>query len=386
MKSPICEMFNIEFPMVAFSHCRDVVVAVSKAGGMGVLGAVGHTPKMLEQDLKWIDEHIDGKPYGVDLLVPNKFEGKGSNMTSEDLRNMIPQEYRDFRADVLKDHDVDGEILRGGGEAKNIELASDSRFGKNLKEDGAQKLLEVAFSHPIKLIANALGVPPKWMLDMGKENDVKVAALLGAKEHAIKQVQAGVDILVVSGTEGGGHCGSVSTMVLVPEVKRAIQEHGDIPILAAGGIATGEQMAGVMAMGADGVWCASVFLPTTEAETSEIIKEKMVNASSSQTVRSRSRTGKHSRQLQSAWTDAWEAKGAPEPLPMPLQTMVSEPALAIVNKQAEIGHKGAKDLSTYWVGQGIGLVNETITAGQTVQKFKEEFIVAYERITSLFDE
>lgn len=386
MKSPICEMFNIEFPMVAFSHCRDVVVAVSKAGGMGVLGAVGHTPEMLEQDLKWIDEHIDGKPYGVDLLVPNKFEGKGSNMTSEDLRNMIPQEYRDFRADVLKDHDVDGEILRGGGEAKNIELASDSRFGKNLKEDGAQKLLEVAFSHPIKLIANALGVPPKWMLDMGKENDVKVAALLGAKEHAIKQVQAGVDILVVSGTEGGGHCGSVSTMVLVPEVKRAIQEHGDIPILAAGGIATGEQMAGVMAMGADGVWCASVFLPTTEAETSEIIKEKMVNASSSQTVRSRSRTGKHSRQLQSAWTDAWEAKGAPEPLPMPLQTMVSEPALAIVNKQAEIGHKGAKDLSTYWVGQGIGLVNETITAGQTVQKFKEEFIVAYERITSLFDE
>ena len=386
MKSPICEMFNIEFPMVAFSHCRDVVVAVSKAGGMGVIGAVGHTPEMLEQDLKWIDEHIDGKPYGVDLLVPNKFEGKGSNMTSEDLRNMIPQEYRDFRADVLKDHDVDGEILRGGGEAKNIELASDSRFGKNLKEDGAQKLLEVAFSHPIKLIANALGVPPKWMLDMGKENDVKVAALLGAKEHAIKQVQAGVDILVVSGTEGGGHCGSVSTMVLVPEVKRAIQEHGDIPILAAGGIATGEQMAGVMAMGADGVWCASVFLPTTEAETSEIIKEKMVNASSSQTVRSRSRTGKHSRQLQSAWTDAWEAKGAPEPLPMPLQTMVSEPALAIVNKQAEIGHKGAKDLSTYWVGQGIGLVNETITAGQTVQKFKEEFIVAYERVTSLFDE
>ena len=385
MKSPICEMFDIEFPLVAFSHCRDVVVAVSKAGGMGVLGAVGHTPEMLEQDLKWIDEHIDGKPYGVDLLVPNKFEGKGSNITSEDLINMIPQKHRDFRADVLKEYDVDGEILRGGGESKNIELASDSRFGKNLKKDGAQKLLEVAFSHPIKIIANALGVPPQWMLEMGKENNVKVAALLGAKEHAIKQVQAGVDILVVSGTEGGGHCGSVSTMVLVPEVKRAIQEHGDIPILAAGGIATGEQMAGVMAMGADGVWCASVFLPTTDSETSETIKEKMVNASSSQTVRSKSRTGKHSRQLQSAWTDAWEAKDAPEPLPMPLQTIVSEPALAIVNKQAEIGHEGAKKLETYWVGQGIGLVNETITAGQTVQKFKEEFIAAYERVVSLFD-
>ena len=379
-------MLKIEFPMVAFSHCRDVVVAVSKAGGMGVLGAVGHTPEMLEQDLKWIDDHIDGMPYGVDLLVPNKFEGKGSNRTSEDLRNMIPQEYREFRADVLKEYDIDGESLRYSSESKYFELKSDSRFGKNLKEEGAQKLLEVAFSHPIKLIANALGVPPKWMLDMGKENNVKVAALLGAKEHAIKQVQAGVDILVVSGTEGGGHCGSVSTMVLVPEVKRAIKEYGDIPILAAGGIATGEQMAGVMAMGADGVWCASVFLTTTEAETSETIKEKMLNASSSQTVRSKSRTGKHSRQLKSAWTDAWEAKDAPEPLPMPLQTMVGEPALAIITKQAQIGHEGAKELETYWVGQGIGLVNETISAGQTVQKFKEEFVEGYKRMTSLFDE
>ena len=385
MKSPICEMFEIEFPLVAFSHCRDVVVAVSKAGGMGVLGAVGHTPEMLEQDLKWIDENIDGKPYGVDVLVPNNFEGKGSSMTSEDLRNMIPQEYRDFRADVLKQYDVDGESLRGGGDSKEKEIRSDSRFGKNLKEKGAKKLLEVAFSHPIKLIANALGVPPKWMLDMGKEKGVKVAALLGAKEHAIRQVQAGVDILVVSGTEGGGHCGSVSTMVLIPEVKRAIKTYGDVPILAAGGIATGEQMAGIMAMGADGAWCASVFLPTTEAETSENIKEKMVNASSSQTVRSKSRTGKHSRQLKSAWTDAWEAKDAPEPLPMPLQTMVGEPALAIISKQATLGHEGAKDLDTYWVGQGIGLVNETISAGQTVQKFKEEFIVGYERITNLFE-
>jgi NAD(P)H-dependent flavin oxidoreductase YrpB (nitropropane dioxygenase family) len=298
---------------------------------------------------------------------------------------MIPQEYREFRADVLKEYDVDGESLRGGKEAKDIEIQSDSRFGKNLKEQGAKKLLEVAFSHPIKLIANALGVPPKWMLDMGKENNVKVAALLGAKEHAIRQVEAGVDILVVSGTEGGGHCGSVSTMVLIPEVKRAIRDMGNVPILAAGGIATGEQMAGIMAMGADGVWCASVFLPTTEAETSENIKEKMVNATSSQTVRSKSRTGKHSRQLQSAWTDAWESKDAPEPLPMPLQTMVGEPALAIVSKQATLGHEGAKKLDTYWVGQGIGLVNETISAGQTVQKFKEEFIEGYERMNSLFD-
>ena len=376
MNSKICDLLGIEFPLVAFSHCKDVVAQVSKAGGMGVLGAVGMTPEMLENDLKWIDENVNGMPYGVDVLIPNKFEGKGEGLNPEDWANMIPQEYRDFRADVLNKYKLDGESLRK-------QTTQKSGFGKNLGEDGAQKLLDVAFSHPIKLIANALGVPPKWMLEMGKKNNVPVAALVGAKEHAIRQVQAGVDLLVVSGTEGGGHVGSVSGLVLVPEIHKAIQPISDIPILAAGGIATGHQMAGVMAMGASGVWCATVFLPTSEAETSPTVKEKMINATSSQTVRSRSRTGKHSRQLRSGWTDAWESKDAPEPLPMPLQTMVGEPALDIIDKAAENGHQGAKELATYWVGQGIGLVDETISAGQTVQKFKEEFLDALDRMQNV---
>ena len=384
MKSQICELLNIEFPIVAFSHCRDVVAAVSKAGGMGVLGAVGLSPEKLEIELSWIDEHVDGKPYGVDVLVPNSYVGKGENLSTNDLRAMIPQEHREFRADILEKHEIDANDLRSDADSQRTEQNSNQVLGAGL--DGAKEVLEVAFSHPIGLVANALGVPPKWMLDMGKENNVPVAALIGAKQHAVKQVEAGVDIIVVSGTEGGGHCGSVSTMVLVPEVRRALKPYGDFPILAAGGICTGEQMAGVMAMGADGVWCASVFLPTTEAETSDNVKEKMIAASSSHTVRSKSRTGKHSRQLKSPWVDAWESKDAPEPLPMPLQTMVSEPALKKVADQAAIGHEGAKQLETYWVGQGIGLVNETLSAGQTVQKFKEEFAESYERLNRFFGE
>ena len=384
MKSQICDLLKIEFPLVAFSHCRDVVAAVSKAGGMGVLGAVGLTPEKLEIELNWIDEHVDGKPYGVDVLVPNSYVGKGENLTTEDLRAMIPQEHRDFRSDILEQYDLHASDLRSSENSKELESNSNGVLGAGL--DGAKEVLEVAFAHPISLVANALGVPPKWMLEMGKEHNVPVAALVGAKQHAVKQAEAGVDIIVVSGTEGGGHCGSVSTMVLVPEVRRALKVYGVVPILAAGGICTGEQMAGVMAMGADGVWCASVFLPTTEAETSDNVKEKMIAASSSHTVRSKSRTGKHSRQLSSPWVEAWEGKDAPEPLPMPLQTMVSEPALKKVADQAAIGHEGAKQLETYWVGQGIGLVNETITAGQTVQKFKEEFIDSYERVNGFFSE
>ena len=373
MKSPICEMLDIEFPLVAFSHCRDVVVAVSKAGGCGVLGAVGMSPEQLEKELKWIDEHIDGKPYGVDVLIPNKMVGKDEKFNPDKLAKMIPQEYADFRTDVLENQGIEAPELR------EIDTAG-SGFAENTQSDGAKALLDVAFNHPIKIIANALGVPPDWMIEMGKKNNCKVAALLGTAQHAINQVKAGVDILVVSGTEAGGHCGSVSTMVLIPEVHEAIQPYGDVPILAAGGIVTGKQMAAAMAMGASGAWCGSVWLTTIESEVEPIIKEKMVAANSSQTVRSRSRTGKHSRQLVTPWTEAWESESAPEPLPMPLQPMVAEPALQKVNKLAAGGHEGAKDLATYWVGQGVGLMNQSISASDVVQEFKEDFINAYERL------
>jgi len=379
MNSRICEMLDIEFPLVAFTHCRDVVVAVSKAGGCGVLGAVGMSPEILEQELKWIDDHIDGKPYGVDVLIPNKMVGRDEKFDAEKLVGMIPQEYADFRADVLENHDIPSPELR------NIDTGG-SGFAANTQSGGAKALLDVAFQHPIKLIANALGVPPDWMLQMGKDNDVKVAALLGTAQHAINQVKAGVDILVVSGTEAGGHCGSVSTMVLIPEVYEAIQPYGDVPILAAGGIVTGKQMAAAMTMGASGAWCGSVWLTTVESEIHPVVKEKMIAASSSQTVRSRSRTGKHSRQLVSSWTDAWESDKAPDPLPMPLQPMVAEPALAKVNKLAEGGHDGAKGLATHWVGQGVGLMNQSISASDVVMEFKEDFLVAYERLDNFMQE
>ena len=377
MKSPICEMLGIEFPLIAFTHCRDVVVAVSRAGGMGVFGAVSLPPQVLEQELSWIDQHIDGKPYGVDLIVPTAMVGKDEKLQADDYRNMVPAEHRQFAQDILEKHQV---------AADDINTEAGAQFGMNLREEGALSSMEVAFQHPIKLIANALGVPPKSMLDLGQQHGVPVAALVGAREHALRQVAAGVDILVVAGGEAGGHCGDVSTMVLVPEVYEAVRETGaNTPILAAGGIATGTQMAAAVSMGADGAWCGSVWLTTAEAETNPVVKEKMLAASSRDTVRSRSRTGKHSRQLRSPWTDAWEAKGAPEPLAMPLQSLVSEPCLTKVDKLSQAGHEGAKTLATYWVGQGVGLMNQPMSAGAVVQKFKEEYIQAFERLSGSLD-
>ncbi|MDP6872350.1 MAG: nitronate monooxygenase [Alphaproteobacteria bacterium] len=375
MDSRICDMLDIEFPLFAFTHCRDVVVEVGKAGGFGVLGASTMTPEQLEVELCWIDEHIDGKPYGVDLLIPNKFIGKDKRPAADEYLAMVPEAHKKFADDVLAAHGVET------GEADEAMRLDGLGFADNLSMEGAMAHMDVAFSHPIKLIANALGVPPKEMLDRGRQHGAAVAALVGTKAHAIAQVQAGVDILVVAGGEAGGHCGAVSTMVLVPEVYEAVQEHGDTPILAAGGIVTGRQMAACMAMGADGAWTGSVWLTTAEAETAPVVKEKMLAASSSDTVRSRSRTGKHSRQLRSTWTDAWEQPDAPEPLAMPLQSMVSEPALAKVEKLSEGGHAGARDLATYWVGQGVGLMNASQSVRNVVYDFKEDFLNAHERLT-----
>ena len=374
MKSVICEMLGIEFPLLAFSHCRDVVAAVSRAGGMGVFGAVRYSPDQLRQELTWIDAHCGGKPYGVDLIVPNQFEGKGEERDTVDLVKTLPRSHREFISGVLQEHNIDGDAL---DEEENGRL----NFARNLEEAGAADMLDVAFSFPIRLIANALGTPPRVMIDQAKSRDIPVAALVGTRVHAVAQIAAGVDILVAVGGEAGGHCGDISTMVLIPEV---VSVAGDTPVLAAGGIVTGRQMAAAMAMGAAGAWCGSVWLTTLEAEPSPVIKEKLLSATSSDTVRSRSRTGKPSRQLRSPWTDAWE-QGGQVPLPMPLQSLLVEPALLRIDKLAQSGHDGARDLATYWVGQGVGLMNQEQTAAAVVQEFKADFLDACERLTSSLD-
>ena len=377
MKSPICDLLGIEFPLFAFSHCRDVVAAVSRAGGFGVLGATGHSPESIHRELKWIDEHVDGKPYGLDVLVPENMATAGEvGVTYNSLQTRVPQEHRQFAADLLEK----------AGVQLAVQEVSDDR-PQPFDPETALRVLEAAFEHPIKLIANALGVPPPSMIEMGRKHGVPVAALVGAKEHAIRQVNAGVDILVVQGTEAGGHCGEVTTMVLVPEVLAAIKPIRDVPVLAAGGIMNGRQMAACMAMGAAGVWTGSVWLATVESETSEIFRQKMIEASSRDAVRVRSRTGKPARQLRSAWTEAWErSPDSPGALPMPLMSLVSENALRAADRAAAAGNDKAREMVTYFVGQGVGLIDSVRSAGQVVQEFKEEFLEAVEHMNDLVSE
>jgi NAD(P)H-dependent flavin oxidoreductase YrpB (nitropropane dioxygenase family) len=376
MNNAVCRLTGCEFPLFAFSHCRDVVAAVSKAGGFGVLGATRFSPEQLEEELAWIDAHVEGAPYGVDVLVPETIDPRVAGMTSNAERaQAIGPEHREFAADILG---------RYGIEASRELPANRERMG--ITPENGLALMEVAFRHPIRLIANALGIAPPEMLAEGKRRGVPVAALVGAKEHALRQAEAGVDIVVAQGTEAGGHCGEVSTLVLIPEVLRALAQAGyDTPVLAAGGIMTGAQMAAMMAAGAQGAWTGSVWLATPEAETSEAFREKMVAARSRDTVRSKSRTGKPARQLRTAWHEAWDGPDSPGALPMPLMGMVSEPAFARIERAAAAGNAEARDLVSYFVGQGVGLVEGVRPAKAVVQTFREEFAEAVEGLVATLE-
>ena len=376
MKTKICEMLDIEFPILAFTHCRDVVAAVTRAGGYGVLGAAGHTPEQLDIDLKWIADEVGDRPFGVDIIVPAKYEGKDDGgLSVSSLKEMIPPTHREFLEDMMDRYDVPPLPPREDDGPRAGESEAPMTYNQ------AVPLMDVAFSHPISLIVNALGPPPPDMIERAHENGVKVGALAGKKSHAVRHVASGVDVIIAQGHEAGGHTGEIGTMVLVPEIVDAV---APIPVLAAGGIGTGRQMAASLALGAEGVWCGSVWLTTLEAETHPAVKEKFLAATSSDTLRSRSRTGKPARQLRSAWTDEWEGPDSPGTLGMPLQPMLIAEASRRVDRAAmNPENEGAVKLANYFVGQIVGSMNEPKHADRVVLDMVDEFIDAVQRVNDM---
>ena len=373
MQTPITEMFDIEFPIVAFTHCRDVVAAVSRAGGLGVLGAVGHGDAALETDLAWIEDEIGDRPYGVDLIVPARYAGsEEGGLQVADLLATIPGAHREFLDELLERYDVPENPDAAGGWA---ERPGDAPFSANR----AIQQLDIALAHRPSLVANALGPPPREMIDRCHEAGIRVAALAGTKVHAERHVAAGADIIIAQGTEGGGHTGHIGSMVLLPEVVDAVDP---VPVLGAGGIGRGRQMAAAMALGAAGVWCGSVWLTTEEAETHPVVKAKMLAAGSGDTLRSRSITGKPARMLRTAWTEEWDRDDTPAPLGMPLQPMLTSAALDRINRAAHHEGSGAEDLATYFVGQIVGDMNRSKGAGQVVIDMVEEFIDAAQAVAA----
>ncbi len=369
MKSRLCEMFGIDVPIFAFSHCRDVVVEVSKAGGLGVLGMARKDPKFVHEDLNWIDEHIGGKPYGVDILQPQTFQEVGAvkfDPSWPEVRKQV-----EFVEKLLDDASV-----------PRLSQDVHDRFAKEYLDsltytpDEGERMIDIALDHPIKLIVNALGTPPKSLIERSHARGVKIAAMAGSAKHAVRHKEAGCDFVIAVGTEAGGHTGEVSSMVLWPRVVDAV---APLPVLGAGGVGRGRQLAAALALGCEGVWCGSIWLQTVQSDVLPTIKKRIFAAGEGDTVLTKAYTGKSGRMLKSRYTEAWARKDAPPLLAPPHQRYLWESEV-----RARVERGGADDFLVYPVGQLAGdMVEETsvraIVAGmmnelvETKEKFDEFF-------------
>lgn len=363
MRTSLCDTFGIDYPIVAFTPSEHVAAAVSRAGGLGVLGCVRfNDADDLDAVLNWMDDNTDGKPYGVDIVMPSKVPTEGSNA---DLSKLIPDEHRAFVDRTLHELGVP-ELSRHDDQAGVL----------GWLHSVARAHVEVSLRHPIKLIANALGSPPKDVIDQAHAHGVKVAALAGKAVHARSHVESGVDIVIAQGYEAGGHTGEIASMVLLPEVVDEVGERA--PVLAAGGIGSGRQIAAALALGASGVWMGSYWLTTSEyLETmrgSTTMQDALVAASSSDTVRTRVFSGKPARLLKTRWTEAWEREDAPEPLPMPLQNLL------VGEAHRRIAASNDPSVVAIPVGQIVGRMNEVRPVAEVMGQLVREFDEALARL------
>jgi NAD(P)H-dependent flavin oxidoreductase YrpB (nitropropane dioxygenase family) len=356
VRTAICDQLGLAHPIFAFTPSEHVAAAVSRAGGLGVLGCVRfNDAEELDAVLTWMDENTEGKPYGVDIVMPAKIPTEG---TPTDLGQFIPDGHRRFVEDTLRKLGVPPLPADGDPAAAGV---------LGWLHSVARAHVDVALKHPIKLIANALGSPPKDVIDLAHERGVPVAALAGKAKHARSHVDNGVDIVIAQGTEAGGHTGEIATMVLVPEIVDAVGD--DATVLAAGGIGSGRQIAAALALGAGGVWMGSYWLTTSEYTlgTGDAMKRALVAAGSDQTVRARVYSGKPARLLKSKWTDAWAEDGAPEPLPMPLQNLLVSEA------HQRIAAAGDPEVVAMPVGQIVGRMNSVRPVAELIDELVTEY-------------
>ncbi len=380
MSSPVCKMLGLDVPIFAFSHCRDVVAAVSKAGGMGVYGAALHSDEQIAIDLKWIEEQVGGRPYGVDLLMPSKYVGQDvGGLDPEAAHSLVPEAHKAFLEDMMARHGV-----------PHSEADDDAHGvfgGTRYTAHQAEGILEAVFSHRPTLLVSALGTPPAEVVERAHAVGMHVGALAGQVKHALRHKDAGVDIIIAQSYEAAGHTGTIGGMVLVPEIVDAV---APTPVLMAGGIGRGRQFAAALALGAQGVWCGSVWLTTVESELSDFMRQKLIDATVEDTARTRSYTGKHARFLKTPWSEEWDRPDTPDPLPTPLQSAAISKYLLrirrVVNSGTAVPDQGAGLLASHPVGQIVGSLNRVTSCRQVIMDMMEEFIEATESIKGFLDE
>ncbi len=360
LHTPLCERLGIEYPVVAFTHCKDVAVAVINAGGFAVLGEAMHVPERIQADIRWIRERIGGKPFGVDLVLPASVP---EEKTVEDLLAMIPAEHRAFEQAIKKKYDV-----------PDPKIAPDIHHWGGLDQKRALEQLEVIFDERVPVFASGLG-PPLFLLKRAHQLGMQVWGLVGRPRQARKQIAAGTDVIIAQGYDAAGHTGNIGTFSIVPQVVDAARG-SSTAVLAAGGVTTGRHLAAALALGADGVWTGSLWLASRESDVNLPLKERLLEAETDDTVYSDCISGYTMRTTRCPWHDEWLAPGAPEVLKPPLQMLLSANYI-----QGSLDYQ-RKDLMTEAAGQGIHYVREMKPARQILSDLVEEALDVFDRFAS----
>ena len=353
----LCEEYNCEYPIVSFAHTRDVAAAVSNAGGIGILGASTHSIDEMQNDIRWIKEQVGDKTFGVDITIPSSYV-QGNR---EELEEKIPQEYRDFMDDLMKEGGIPEPKTPGPYGTQRLQGLADTR----------QKL-EIMMEEHIPIFASGMG-SPAFILDEMHEAGVKVWGLIGLARQARRELESGLDLVIAQGQDSAGHTGRIGTFSLVPEVAELAKEF-DTPILAAGGITTGQHIVAALALGAVGVWTGTVWQATHESETEMWKKQMLVDARGQDAWVSPANDGKRNRSLRNRFTEAWEQPDAPAPLPMPLQ------GLLVGKLQQAVEDHDMHDWMSPPAGQGVGFIHSIRPAREVVLQFVEEALDAFDRM------
>ena len=335
LTNDLCRQFEIEHPIFGFSHDIATVAAITNSGGLGVYGATRRFPQEIADELALLKTMVGDKPFGVDLVLP---DGMPEHNSREAIEQHVPAEHKAFVQGIVDKYDVpepSGPGVR-------------TRFIRSTEIEAEQ--LEAVMASEVNLFACGIGAP-RAAVEKAKELGKSTAALIGSPRHVHRAINSGVDLIVAQGAEAGAHTGTIGTFTLVPQIVDAC---GDIPVLAAGGVATGRHVAAALAMGAAGVWAGTVWLTTTEhvGHMQPVLVDKLLAATSADTVITRSESGKTFRQIRTAWSDEWEAEGAPTPLKMPSQDVLVGDLLGAIDEH------GVEPLLHSGAGQGIGYASE----------------------------
>ena len=366
LRTKLCDTLGIEYPIIAAGMGPtligettgapvELVVAVSEAGGMGVLGGSGFTVEGLREAIRQIKAKTN-KPYGVDLLLPQKLDLNLGGGTQEGVETVplsamlksLPKPHQEWIKKVKDELQLpDVEIM--------VKMNSTTRC--------PQEAIQVCIEERVPLFCAGLG-NPGFMVEQAHAAGMKVLGITGNAKNARRMAQSGIDLLVAQGYEGGGHTGRIGTMALLPQ---AIDAAHPVPVLAAGGIGDGRSLAAVLAMGCVGVWVGTRFLATDEGGALPVNKKRIIDSTDEDTRVSKSYTGKTLRASYNKFHDLWEGSGL-EPLPFPTQVLISSALLGSFIEARKDDYVGGL------AGQISGLIKEIQPARQVIEEMVAEAV------------